>query len=544
MSFTKSFFSCNIIASAARIMPGQIYNYASSTDMALRNSVRNCNDPLVQTIVQITDMSKAPLKAMPFLSDIFYKRRTIAEVDLIAANPDKYFKALVQLKINNDSLAGDTYSDELSYRALNKYVREMDDLHESPDKVRFKCIDSLSPEALYFIMVYGQDEIYTSSFVGSFHRMLDKMKPMTGEQLLEKVHYDKFRTFIRMCSGFNTLSAFLGTMNEERKTALMKNFVGNLGNGKDDDLEDAVDVADAYGSIRDTSLSDFLLQEVLNNYELSAKEKNKKGVIVYGLLTTLFQGARATDNDSEALAQSERLKIPPVNIVPYKSLMGDTSVIFEQFFFFGDEDGKNSYESFLTNFKDGKWKIVKDKFWIMITSTTGKPVVIYANLPIPEPDDEEAQNQLCKFLNEHNIHPSIIVHRGHSYHLPLTLDRLSRQTKIVVLGSCGGYHNLATVLDHSPDAHIISSKQTGTMKVNEPIVKEMNDQLLAGKDINWIAMWKSLNEYFDKKYPGVKNNEVKEKFSDYVPPYKNLGAIFIKSYRRLFDADGAAAAAN
>jgi len=267
-------------------------------------------------------------------------------------------------------------------------------------------------------------------------------------------------------------------------------------------------------------------------------------VIVYGLLTTLFQGARATDNDSEALAQSERLKIPPVNIVPYKSLMGDTSVIFEQFFFFGDEDGKNSYESFLTNFKDGKWKIVKDKFWIMITSTTGKPVVIYANLPIPEPDDEEAQNQLCKFLNEHNIHPSIIVHRGHSYHLPLTLDRLSRQTKIVVLGSCGGYHNLATVLDHSPDAHIISSKQTGTMKVNEPIVKEMNDQLLAGKDINWIAMWKSLNEYFDKKYPGVKNNEVKEKFSDYVPPYKNLGAIFIKSYRRLFDADGAAAAAN
>jgi len=271
--FYKELFSCNIIASAARIMPGQIYNYASSTDMALRNSVRNCNDPLVQTIVQITDMSKAPLKAMPFLSDIFYKRRTIAEVDLIAANPDKYFKALVQLKINNDSLAGDTYSDELSYRALNKYVREMDDLHESPDKVRFKCIDSLSPEALYFIMVYGQDEIYTSSFVGSFHRMLDKMKPMTGEQLLEKVHYDKFRTFIRMCSGFNTLSAFLGTMNEERKTALMKNFVGNLGNGKDDDLEDAVDVADAYGSIRDTSLSDFLLQEVLNNYELSAKEK-------------------------------------------------------------------------------------------------------------------------------------------------------------------------------------------------------------------------------------------------------------------------------
>jgi len=249
------------------------------------------------------------------------------------------------------------------------------------------------------------------------------------------------------------------------------------------------------------------------------------------LLATLFEGAKGTNSDSAALAQSAVLHIPPINTVPYKSLLGDTTTVVEQFFFFGDEDGKNSYASFLGNFKDGKWKITTEKYWSVITSTTDKPVVIFANLPIPEPDDEEAQNQLCKYLADHGIHPTIIVHRGHSYHLPVTLDHLTKETKIVVLGSCGGYHNLSVVLDHSPDAHIISSKQTGAMAVNEPIIKEINDQLLSGNDIDWIAMWKSLDIYFDKK------KDVKDKFSDYVPPYKNLGAIFIKAYRRIYNSD-------
>ena len=97
-----------------------------------------------------------------------------------------------------------------------------------------------------------------------------------------------------------------------------------------------------------------------------------------------------------------------------------------------------------------------------------------------------------------------------------------------MLGSCGGYHNLSVVLDHSPDAHIISSKQTGAMNVNEPIIKNIEDRLLEGKDVEWINMWKDLSNYFTTKMPTYKNT-----FADYVPPHKNLGAIFIKAYRRL-----------
>jgi hypothetical protein len=479
----------------------------------------------------IVKKSRSPLKALPFLTDLYHHRKTLAEIDSITANPDLLFKNLARLKLENDSLGASAYTDELAYRSKS-YVREMNRLHESKGAVRFSCLDGLTPQEMYYIMVYGQDEIYTSSFLGSFRRMMDSMKTIHGNELLDTLHYERFRTFIRMCAGYNTLGIFLESISDSNRTKLMSDFIANLGKGKENDLEDAVDVADAFGSISDTTLLSFLKQKVKDNYEQAYKTKNKKGVIVYGLLATLFQGAQRNGDETEAVKQSERLGLPPINVLPYRKLINDSGIVYEQFFFFGDEDGKGSYESFLSNFRESnKWKITTDKYWVTIHSVNDKNVVVYANLPLAEPEDEEAQTALCRYLSESGIHPTIIVHRGHSYHLPGTLDHLDKYTKLVVLGSCGGYHNLSLVLDRAKDAHIISSKQVGTMNVNEPIVKAINDRLLAGSDVNWIGIWKDLSTYFNAR-PAIK-----DKFFDYVPPHKNLGAIFIKAYRRLAAAN-------
>ena len=67
------------------------------------------------------------------------------------------------------------------------------------------------------------------------------------------------------------------------------------------------------------------------------------------------------------------------------------------------------------------------------------------------------------------------------------------------------------------------------MGVNDEILRSLNNSLIAGQDANWINMWRGLEEFFNKKH----NAADKDKFSDYVPPYKNLGAIFIKAYRRM-----------
>jgi hypothetical protein len=523
--FAEQPFACDVIRAAARTVPNEIYTYASSTNYKMLKAVRDCDDPLVKTIVRITEESKSPLKTLSFLSDIHNERMTIEQGDSIGRDPDVYYQNLVRLKIQNDTLGRATYTNELAYTGL-KYVREMNDLHDEPDAKRFKCIEKMDPQTLYYLLIYGQDEIYTSSFIGTFNRMMERMKPMKGDEFLNSLHHDKFRTFIRMCAGYNTLSNFLASMEIDKKTELMSGFIAGLEKGDDQDLEDAVDVADAFGSIKDSSLAAFLRNRVKDNYELSYKSRSRKGMVIYGLMAAIFDGSKALSSNDEVIRQSQILNLPPVNLVPYASLVNDSGIIYEQFYFYGDEDGKASYNNFLGNFRDGKWKISTDKYWTTISSTQGKKIVVYANNPIPEPGDEEAQQKLNNHLNELEIRPTFIVHRGHSYHLPLTMEHLSKENKIVMLGSCGGYHNLSVVLDHAPDAHIISSKQTGMMVINEPIIKAINNQLLAGNDVNWISIWNQVEAQ-------MKGAAIKERFDDYVPPFKNLGVIFIKSYRKL-----------
>lgn len=526
--FGTDTFAANIIKAAARISPGLVFNYATSTNRLLRDPIFATQDSLVQAIVAIASRSKSPTKAFPFFTDIYRGRKTIEEVDTIVEHPDLYFQALVQLKLENDTIAKKAYTAEIEYRALKDFVRQMNERHEQRDEERFRCIDSLPATSMYYIMVYGQDEIYTSSFLGTFKRMMERMKPLRGNQLLDTLHYDHFRTFIRMCAGYNTLSTFLASMDDTSRSSLMSGFIGGLQNGKEDDLEDAVDVADALGSIRDSALSVFLQKKIKDNYELAYKEKNKKGIIIYSLLSVLADGARLSGNDTAAQAASEQLHLPPINKVPFKTLVNDSGIVYQQVFFYGDEDGKASYDGFIEEFKkNSKWKITTDKYWSAITSVSGQKVVIYANLPLKDPEDQVAQDSLNKFLADSGIHPTIIIHRGHSYHLPTTLARLNTAVKIVILGSCGGYHNLALVLNRAPDAHIVSSKQTGVGAINEPILRGMNAMLLDGADVNWMTMWRDLDEYFAKK------KELLEKYSDYVPPYKNLGAIFIKAYRQM-----------
>ena len=105
-----------------------------------------------------------------------------------------------------------------------------------------------------------------------------------------------------------------------------------------------------------------------------------------------------------------------------------------------------------------------------------------------------------------------------------TISQIPNYAKVVFLGSCGGYHNLSTILGSSEDAHIISSKQTGTMYVTDPIIRLVQERILAGKDINWIEIWTELATQM--KTPGLM-----DKFNDYVPPHKNMGALFLKAFK-------------
>ncbi|MCW3461919.1 hypothetical protein [Chitinophaga nivalis] len=524
----------SIIAAVARKYPNQVLTYATSyTPMA--TAIKRNQDPIVQQIVRI-GQSPLSTKILPFIDELLAGTTTVDKLEGIVENDYRYYRQMVKSTIALQRLKNEGQTpyglkammENMQAKSL-LYIREVNDLHEESAPVRFRIVKDFTPEELYYLIINGQEELYTSSYTnrnnaGLYDQMMLRMKPPRGDSLLMQVNFDRFKRFIAMAAGFNTLDHFLKSMAPENANYLMQKYVQNL--EKTEDLEDAVDVANSFGSIRDEKLLDFLRAEVRKNLAYVKKHSDKRGTVIYQLLTSLFETEVGKENDSsKASDMSARLQLPPINYVTFSTLESDSGRIYQQVFFYGDKDGQESFSSFMTNFPSAEWRVIRNKYWATITSLKGKPTTIYANLPIDEPGDKEAISKLSEYLDEHDIHPTIFIHRGHSYHINTTLDNLQSSAKIVVLGSCGGYHNLATVLEKSPEAHIISSKQVGTRFVNEPIIHSLEDVVRSGKNVDWVVMWAQLTKRFA---PDARNREL---FSDYVPPHKNLGAIFIKAYK-------------
>jgi len=329
-----------------------------------------------------------------------------------------------------------------------------------------------------------------------------------------------------MCAGYNTLSNFLSTFQPSKNPGeesdaekLMRAFVGKL--EESGGLEDGVDVADSYASIVETikPLADKMLLNVKANYERNLTGNNKRGVVMYNLLHKLFLSADTNNH----IDLSKEFGIPPVYGVPFKALSNDTGRVVMQVFFYGDKDGLGIFQGFKRLFDSKLWKITTTQNWIAINSIKGRPVSIYANLPLPEEDDldKKAQDALDTFLLKNNLYPTVVIHRGHSYNAPYTIAQILPSAKIVFMGSCGGYYLIHDILKHSPDAHIITSKQIGKTAVNQPFFNLIMEKVRNGNNIDWIPFWEEL----EKKIKV-------EGFEDYIPPYKNLGAIFIKAYKK------------
>jgi hypothetical protein len=196
-------------------------------------------------------------------------------------------------------------------------------------------------------------------------------------------------------------------------------------------------------------------------------------------------------------------------------------------YFYDDEDGGASFKSFMTTFADKNWTVKEeDSLHVVIHSVNGLPVVIYANKPKAE---YEGQAYLEHLLDSAGIQPDVLIHRGHSYYASKTIEKIKPSAKLFVLGSCGGYHNLSGVIQRAPEAHIISSKQIGVQAVNNPMLKLIADATREGKNIVWAKIWSNL----DKQ---LKGKEAYARFVDYIPPHKNVGAVFIRSYMKITGA--------
>ncbi len=533
-------FADTLVVEAFNNNPSQLYSFAQSANSRQGKLIRKIEDPRIKTVVQLSTLNRA-LFYFPFLDDLINGRQTIENISKYAGITDQkydsvgYYKLLINTEVQyyGRLIKGDTpvamlgpngLVDMLQTKAVQHFINPINNLHENPNPaIRFRAIEPLNAMDLYYMIVFGENDIYTSSYKYSFDRMIQKMGTVPrGDSLLMSVNFDHFKKFIKMAAGYNKLDVFLKTM-PENSEKLMQAFVANL--EKTGTLEDAVDVADSYGSITNPELQKSMLENVKNNEQRCIKENNEHGRKIYNLLKMIFLSA----DDKNGVDLSKEIGIPPVYTVSYQYLADDTGRIIEQVFFYGDKDGKESFNSYLTSFPKNEWQVTQKNEWIEIKSLKGKPIWIYANRPLDNETDKDAdaQKDLIDYMDGIGVKPAIVIHRGHSYHLPYTIQQLPENAKIIMLGSCGGYKNLKQILSYAPEAHIISTKQTGAKNVNKPIIEALDNTLRSGNNIDWREMWSGLENTFSKA-----PRELRETFEDYIPPQKNLGALFIKAYSR------------
>ncbi|MBC7873843.1 MAG: hypothetical protein H7Y01_07605 [Ferruginibacter sp.] len=517
----------------------QLYDFAQA-NYNVSNVIRNIKDDVfISTIVKMA-RSKNGQQYFPFLDNILNGKMTLDEIDASKDDSLLYYKLLVKTQIEyvSRALNKDTalefkgLRDRLEKKAKENFVTVINGLHNESAEIRFRSIQALSAEELYYLAVSSDGSIYTSSFVKGVFPLMMKKVNNRGDSLLMLVYFDKVRKLIKMAAGYNTLGIFLSSFppavnpgEESSANTLMKAFVRNL--EKTEGLEDGVDVADSYASIAETlkPVADEMLKNIQDNYQRNLSQHNKKGIAIYNILYKLFLSADSTNK----IDLTKELGIPPVYEVPVTALLSDSGNVIMQVFFYGDKDGQGIFRGFVGMFSNSNWKIDgTNKQWVTITSAKGKPVTIYANRALPEEggEDEQAQKALCEYLELNKQYPTITIHRGHSYYADATISQMFPTSKIVFLGSCGGYHLIHDVLEKAPDAHIIASKQIGATEVNRPFFQLLTDKVRNGNNIDWIPFWKELDNLV----------AVKE-FEDYIPPYKNLGALFFKAYKIAMDED-------
>lgn len=537
-------FVDSLVVISCRLSPTAVYNIAQAPNSKLGMLVHRNTNPLVKTVVGLSKTPNA-LMYFPFLDDLLTGKKTVEGIKKYLGNGDNsydsvgYFKLLVQTEIEYftrmTSPAKDTaiamfgpngLREKLREKAIKHFVTPVNELHDLANiNLRMKATDSLSAIDLYYMMVMGENDIYTSSFKHSYSRFIQRLgKEPRTDSLLLNVHFDFFKKFIKMTANFNKLDNFLTYMPAASSEVLMRGFIANLDNTGN--LEDAIDVADSYSSITDKKLQNTILNYVMANENSCIEKGNTHGKAIYGLLKTIFLSA----DTANKVDLTSVLGIPSIYEIGNKDLRDDSGRIIQQVYWYGDKDGKTFFPSFINSFAPRDWIITSNEEWYEIKSRKGN-VYVFANRPLDNDAnlDDSAQIHLNNYLAANDMHPAVVVHRGHSYWLPRTIKRMAGDARIVVLGSCGGFKNLNDIIGVNPDAHIISTKEIGAGDINRPILNYLNQVFESGQKLVWKNMWSSLTKLF----AADPNPAIRESWEDYIPPYKNLGAIFLKGYNNM-----------
>jgi hypothetical protein len=522
-------FADSLIVIAAAYNPtGMLAYLDNGKNIALRQRIRGSSNKYLQQIVLLSGDKNAP-ELLPFVIQLADNTITPEEIIGKRTQVNQYFQLLVNTLMESatDKKSASVFlkplRDGLKEKAIAFYANHINDLHESPDAVRFASVKDLRPEDLYYIITSCGDELYTSSYLGLYKRLMVSFQGQRADSLFYMVGFDNFPNFMQLAANYNVLIDFLNNMPHESVPGLLKRFMGGIEADANTGLEKAMNVADFFGGLNaSTDITALVDQELRANYNRCKSSREYLGVRLYGILLQVFDLA-INKNPGNKIWNT----LGNYEVLKRSALQGKNGEIDQVVLFYGDDDGVMSFNNFLKSYSDTKkWELAKNDNWVSIRSLSDQPLVIYANRPLDAKDELDimAQDDLFSYLKQNSIEPSILTHRGHSYHLDKTLKRLTPSVKLAILGSCGSYNKAISIASINPDVQIIGSKKTGTKTVNDPVIDIINETLLNKQDLVWSDLWQSLQARFSKDPKAL------ALFNEYFAPSGNLSLFVMKLF--------------
>lgn len=476
--------------------------------------------------LDLSDAEKAKLMALiPLLHS---GRMTIEQASRTLNDQEAYREALMTLLPEGGEFAQLTFNDELS-GAFVQNISEMNSRHNETHAKRFESIKSYSPKELYALLISDAGDVknnvdplsYPSTYQGVFDRLLEGMKQekLSGTDLLVSVGSYQLDGFVRVAVERGRFDDFLSTIEFDERIALIESLLGDISTQVDVSIPTGI-MADVLRQTKDAKLKSLMIHQIKERF-LSTPAESGDLRRAYGVLSVL------ADPEASWIPQDERAEyvLPDQSTLETKELESNEGVVVERYFFYDDEDGATSYRNFLDSFQ-GKsgWKIDQKPGYVIVSSTGQKrSVKIYANEPStgPNEDNPDRQDAVEKVFEAQGIEPTVVVHRGHVYHQDRTLERLPASTKLLVLGSCGGFAKVDSIMTEHDGIQVLSTKGTGTKLVNDTVLRALEGEMQTEDRLVWKDLWSDLSKKLGNNID----------FHSYVPPDQNFHPLVASKIR-------------
>lgn len=511
----KSKYWCrDVLEAAALNAPINARRYLDSKTHPVTVILSYSQNPAIKKLIRLN--REAEYQSKPFLlfDEMVKDSLSLHDATEISSHPTRLFREMMRISARKNYLGQYNVEEEMNYYALH-YVRSLNDKAGQPESIRFAAVDDLSCDELYHMMVYGREEVFHSTFDGMYARFERKCNTSGQWTAARFAAYPHYRAFLALCATYGRLDRFLSLFTPADRVELLTAFASGLQH-EQDELSEAATVAETIANTTTPSTLQSLLTVIKNSYESFDSAKEYNGMSIYGILAAMCRD-KVSDDAQWYNIMSRKYKTGSLAILSSKALTGQKPFI-ERMYFYDDEDGRDSYQNFIRTFSASPdWRVEQNYSYARVTSQTGARIEIYANkADLQESGDKE----IGKIIADNGYEVKCVIHRGHSFHTEETLNKVPSTARFVLVGSCGGFYKINIALRKAPDAQIIATRQIGVKQINDPILYSFNEYLRQGRDINWKTFWDEM-----KVKVGASSY-----FNDYVPPHKNLEALFVRAY--------------